>query len=53
MNLSQNYSRMEILDASYEIATPAKLKEWSFLDKISGLVVDSKSIVVDLLNVTY
>ena len=32
---------MDIIEVSYEIATPANLKEFSFLDKVSGEFSDN------------
>ena len=48
MNLLSNYSRMDIIEVSYEIATPANLKDFTFLGKVSGEFSDNESIAVDL-----
>ena len=49
IRLSSAFTRKEISVDQSEIATPAKLKQWKHLDKISGEIGGNESITVDLL----
>ena len=49
IRLSSTFTRKEIPVDQSEIATPAKLKQWKHLDRISGEIGGNESITVDLL----
>ena len=57
IRLPSTFTREEIPVDQSEIATPAKLKQWKHLNRISEEIVGNESIIVDLLiaasSVTY
>ena len=49
IRIPSTFTREEIPVDQSEIATPAKLKQWKHLNRISGEIVGNESIIVDLL----
>ena len=49
IRLPSTFTREEIPVDQSEIATPANLKQWKHLNRISGEIVGNESIIVDLL----
>ena len=49
IRLPSSFTRKEIPVDESEIATPAKLRQWKHLDRISGGIGGNESITVDLL----
>ena len=49
IRIPSTFTREEIPVDQSEIATPANLKQWKHLNRISGEIVGNESIIVDLL----
>ena len=49
IRLPSAFTRKEIPVDQSEIVTPAKLKQWKYLDRISGKIGGDESLTVDLL----